>query len=328
MRGIVARLQRRVRRRSPRGIVLCYHRVAGPRRDPAMLDVSADQFTAHLAVLRTQARAMPLAAFERARRGGTLPERAVAVTFDDGYADNLHVALPLLTTHDVPATVFVTTSGIDAEMEYWWDALERACFEPPALPSRLNVMVRDRVFSWPSGDGAARTDAGIDRDALYRALSAWLRTQPAAVQGQAMAQLAAWAGVSLCARTSHRPLRVDELQALAHSPLIEIGSHSVTHPMLDLRGPAERADECVASRTALARWLGSAPAHFAYPFGEGGGIGRGTESAARAAGYEAAFTTDARAAWRGNRAMAVPRISMQAWDGAEFARRLTLWFDE
>ena len=103
-----------IRRRSARGIVLLYHRVAGPRRDPQGLDVSADRFDAQLAVLRRAAAPLPLAEFEAHRRDGTLPERAVAVTFDDGYADNLLVAAPILARHAVSATIFVTAGMVGA----------------------------------------------------------------------------------------------------------------------------------------------------------------------------------------------------------------------
>ncbi len=331
MRPVVARLTRRVRRRSLRGIVLCYHRVAGPRADPAGLDVLPSQFDAHLALLGAQAQPMALGAFERARRTGALPERAVAVTFDDGYADNLHAALPLLAARSVPATVFVTTCGVGAEGEFWWDALERGCSVPHPLPARLSLAPPGHVFTWTldaraqAGDVADALDA---RRPLYDALKTWLRALPAAALREAVAQWQAWSGTAAAARDGHRTLRVDELQTLARSPLIEIGSHSVTHPLLGLLDADAQRDECMGSRAALSHWLGRAPALFAYPFGEGAAVTRDAEAAVRAAGYDAAFTADAQAAWRGNRATAVPRIAMQAWDGAEFGRRLPLWFDE
>ena len=327
MTALVARLARRVRRHSSRGVVLCYHRVAGPRPDRARLDVTPAQFAAHLAVLRTHACPMPLGDFERARRSGRLPSRAVAVTFDDGYADNLHSALPLLEAQDMPATVFITTAGIGADAEFWWDAIERICLAPQALPSRLALKAGGDEFAWTLDD-VARASATDGRRPLYDALSAWFRARPVAVRTEALAQLHAWSGCASHARDTHRTLRVDELVTLAHSPLIEIGSHSVTHPALGLLRVADAFDECVESRAALARWLGVAPTLFAYPFGDGAAIGPGAAAAVREAGYAAAFTTGAQAAWRWNRSTAVPRFAVQAWDAEEFARRLDHWFDE
>ncbi len=331
MRSWGARVARKVRRRSSRGVVLCYHRVSGPRLDPARLDVPPALFAAHLAVLRAQAQPMPLAEFEAARRAGRLPARAVAVTFDDGYADNLYAALPLLEVNHVPATVFVTTCGVDAPGEFWWDVLARAVYAAHALPESLELNAEGNRFTWrldePAGAPLPGARAEDTRRPLYAALSAWLRPLSAAAQREAAAQLKAWSGTDDCAADAHRRLGVHELQTLARSSLIEIGSHSVTHPVLGQRSAAEQQTECADSRAALSQWLGAAPRFFAYPFGEGAAVGRRAESAVRAAGYEAAFTTDARAAWRWNRRTAVPRVEAQAWDGAEFARRLDAWFE-
>ena len=59
-----------------------------------------------------------------------LPRRTVIITFDDGYADNFHTALPLLQEADCPATVFVTAGKIGAERDFWWDELERVILVP------------------------------------------------------------------------------------------------------------------------------------------------------------------------------------------------------
>lgn len=110
-----------LRRRSPRGVILTYHRIAGPRHDPLLLDVSESNFDAQLSVISRTATALPLDEFESLRREGRLPVRAVAVTFDDGYADNLHAAAPLLARHGIPATVFVTTGMIGSSRGFPWD---------------------------------------------------------------------------------------------------------------------------------------------------------------------------------------------------------------
>src|SRR5437867_770420 len=114
------RAARELRRRSARGVALLYHRVGGPRFDPFLLDVSPARFDAQMAALHGGYAVLPLDEFEAKRSAGALPPRAVTVTFDDGYADNLTTAAPLLERHGVPATLFVTTGLVGATREFWW----------------------------------------------------------------------------------------------------------------------------------------------------------------------------------------------------------------
>src|SRR5262249_37482648 len=90
----------------PAPLILLYHRVADLPSDPQLLSVTPEHFKEHLEILRNNARPMALGEMVRALRDNKLPRRAVAVTFDDGYADNLLNGKPLLHQYDVPATVY------------------------------------------------------------------------------------------------------------------------------------------------------------------------------------------------------------------------------
>ena len=94
------------------GAILTYHRVAEPGSSPFGLSVSPAHFEAHLAYLSTRCRVMPLLEMARRLACDDLPPRSVAVTFDDGYVDNLRNARPLLERYEVPGTVFVATGYI------------------------------------------------------------------------------------------------------------------------------------------------------------------------------------------------------------------------
>src|SRR5215470_1304023 len=111
-----------VRGRPPQPLILLYHRVAVVPVDPWGLAVSPQHFAEHLDVLRRTRHPMPLATFVSRFVAGTLPRNAIAVTFDDGYADNLLAAKPCLDAADVSATVFLTT-GLLGRAACWWDEL-------------------------------------------------------------------------------------------------------------------------------------------------------------------------------------------------------------
>jgi peptidoglycan/xylan/chitin deacetylase (PgdA/CDA1 family) len=122
--GALRRLATATRRRfARRGVILLYHRVASPGLDPDRLAVTSSHFDAQLRVLSTLGQPLGLEEFERRRRDGTLPERAVAVTFDDGYQDNLLEAAPALARARIPATVFVATGRTGGARGFWWDEL-------------------------------------------------------------------------------------------------------------------------------------------------------------------------------------------------------------
>src|SRR5438045_9462568 len=104
-----------------------YHRIADAAHesDPWGLCVSPARFAEQLAVLRECGTPLTLRSLVREHERGDVPSGGIVVTFDDGYADNLHAAKPLLERFDVPATVFVTSGQIAKDGEFWWDGLER-----------------------------------------------------------------------------------------------------------------------------------------------------------------------------------------------------------
>src|SRR3954469_24009177 len=140
MTALASRVQRltgRLRRYlSSNAVILMYHRVADLDADPWGLSVSPTHFEEHLRVLRSLGTVMSLTQLVDGLQQGRIPRRAVVVTFDDGYADNVEVALPLLEQHRVSSTVFLASGAIDRQREFWWDELERILLQPGRLPAR------------------------------------------------------------------------------------------------------------------------------------------------------------------------------------------------
>ena len=135
-------LRRTRARLLPGAAILGYHSIS-EGDDPLGLAVSPARFAEHLEVLARRTRPMRLDALTRALRDRRVPPRAVVVTFDDGYADLLHAAAPLLERHDVPATAFVTT-GSPGQV-FPWDA------RTASAPARL----QDNAPGSGRSDGSA-----------------------------------------------------------------------------------------------------------------------------------------------------------------------------
>ena len=325
------RISAEVRRRSPRGVILLYHRVAGPRFDPLLLDVSPENFAAQMNTLQQQATVLALDEFESLRREGKLPVRAAAVTFDDGYADNFHAAAPLLARHGVPATVFVVSGMVGARGEFWWDDIERAAFAgrplPAAVPMPGIVWPGDRAATIPTpGWSMEMRGERTARQVLYQQMVHAVRLLDSPQRTRTVATLREWAGVDDTARESHRSVTADELRALGAAPGITIGAHTVSHPVLASLDEAEQRREMAESRAELERMTGAAVSAVAYPNGTSVDVSGKTARAAREAGFSSAYVNEPSCAWRGSSRWRVPRILVRDWDATEFARRLAGWW--
>lgn len=313
---------------------MMYHRVAEVSSDPWSLSVTPLHFAEHLEVLRELARPVPLRRLSRALLDGDLSDRPVAVTFDDGYADNLHAAKPALERHDVPATVFVAAGYIGGH-EFWWDGLERLLLRPGTLPRMLRLCIDGRDYHWELGHAscygedayqrhrrwvASSEDDPTSRHSLYRSLHRLLQPLPEGERRAALDELLAWA--EPVSYPVHRSLSLPEVPALERGDLVEVGAHTVTHPLLSATAIASQRDEIRQSKACLEEVLGLPVTSFAYPYG---GYVAETVDLVREAGFERACSTFEDTVRRRVDRFQLPRVEIRDWDGEEFARRLSRW---
>jgi peptidoglycan/xylan/chitin deacetylase (PgdA/CDA1 family)/SAM-dependent methyltransferase len=306
-----------VRPAAATGAILLYHRVAWAEVDPHGLAIDPETFARQMAILRQRFVPLPLDAFAEAARQGTLPPGAVAVTFDDGYADVWREALPILEATGVPATCFVITGAVDAGREFWWDALARALLGPQAVPPRLSLAPVGLAFEAPTDTPEARRSA---HEEVYRRL----RASAVAVREEAVAYVLEWSGANEAPETAARPLTLEELRRLAASPLFAIGAHGVQHAALPERAEDEQRAEVVGSKRTLEHWLGRPIEAFAYPYGAWDPV---TVRIVREAGFRLAVTCDEAPVRPGGDPWRFPRVEVRARVGAFFERRLRAVLD-
>jgi peptidoglycan/xylan/chitin deacetylase (PgdA/CDA1 family) len=315
---------------SPRRLVLTYHRVARPQHDPWETAVAPEHFDEQLSVLRKHCAVMTLGRMLDQWRAGTLARNAVAVTFDDGYADNLHTAIPILERHEVPATFLLCPGLLDGKGPFWWDELGRILLGGDPLPKRLELGIEATTVLWERPDretpwrASARPWRGWDPatepgQELYLNLWKTLKPLRREAQERVLSELRAWAGTREPRAADDRPLALDEAAELSSHPLAGIGAHTLTHPTLPAQDGKAKLAEIAGGKRACEDIAGRAVGTFSYPYGD---RDMETASLVREAGFEVAFTTQRGPIRPGDQAHDLPRVQVHDWDGAEFERML------
>ncbi len=328
--------------RAPRTpIILLYHSVAKVRTDPWGVRVKPRNFMEQMMVLKAHCRVMRLADLDQALSAGEIPPRAVVVTFDDGYVDNLLHAKPAMQRCGVPGTVFVSSGYMDQRDEYWWDEIDRLILQPGTLPREIEIAVAGRTLSWKLGDAADYGPIRAWRDRHWFAwqeprnprqrmfLEFWeaLRSAPSVAQREdAIEQLRRLAGASRDGRSTHRCCSGAQARELAAGGLIEIGAHTVHHPSLGHLPVTEQRREVFDSKAALEATLQVQVQSFSYPFGARIDYTPDTIALLKEAGYRQACSNFPAPLTASVDRFQYPRRVVMDWDGREFARRLAGWF--
>jgi peptidoglycan/xylan/chitin deacetylase (PgdA/CDA1 family) len=249
-------------------------------------------------VVRRHMHPLPLEdAIDRWRRD-ELPPRAVAVTFDDGYADNFAVALPILRECRVPATFFIATGYLNGG-RMWNDTIIEAVRRLPAGPLRLET----------TGLQTSITEAAGERRRLCEQIIVSVKHLEPAVRQAVANELA-----SLCHdRLPDDLMMLDRQVRGLVAEGMTVGGHTVTHPILK-KLPAEAASrEIERGKKQLEALVGQPVNLFAYPNGKPG-VDYGPEHAksVQEAGFKAAFSTTRGVVSKASREWELPRFT--PWD--------------
>jgi peptidoglycan/xylan/chitin deacetylase (PgdA/CDA1 family) len=318
----IKRIVSRTRMRFKAGVViLAYHRVACLPDYAYPIVVTPDNFAQQMKVIQKHFYPMSLLELAGAIQRQRLPNRGVVVTFDDGYADVYANASPILKELQIPATIFVTTGNIDSQREFWWDELERIFSLPNCLPDKLQITLAGKQFEWAL---STLPDRGKVRREIHRVL------RPLSCDERAMAikMLTKWADISEVGRDHYRTMTSAELIEVSQSGLIDLGGHTVSHPMLSALSPEEQEVEIVNGRKRLEAIIGRQQQTFSYPYGSSGDYDHNTVDIVRSAGFTAACTTCEATVRYGVDNYNLPRYGVGDWGADFFRSRLEHWFNQ
>ncbi len=333
MFGIRTRLRSSVRvqrlralLRKPAPIILMYHRVAELPYDPWSLCVAPSRFAEQLRSLVRARNVVSMDTLVKRLARGELSGREVAISFDDGYVDNLTVAKPLLEQVSAPATVFLTSGRLGASEEFWWDELAHMCLGGTSAIS-TTLELAGRTFEL---ELAARTTPGTsawtweappssERERIYLELWTLLQRLDETTRRQCMQRLRQELGKP-AAVPGNLPMRREDVPRLIDGGLISVGGHARTHLALSTLSSSDKRSEIAESKREIESLTGRPVSGFAYPFGD---RDEEAKQLTQQAGYAWAVSTHSAALRPRLDLFDLPRLQVLNWTGQQLLQQLS-----
>ncbi|MBJ6118259.1 polysaccharide deacetylase family protein [Pontibacter sp. BT310] len=290
--------------RSPKALVLMYHRVGIPDTDIWEMTVTPENFEQQLQALKKTGNVIKLQELIDGLKAKKLMNNSIALTFDDGYADNYENAKQLLEMYQLPCTFFISSGLINKDEEFWWDELASIIFKSKVLPVTISITINHTFINMHLKDEVALDERQIAINASWKActdppptlrcelyLKLWeaLKPLPYTEQRKELSKIRAWANHTLPRAPKNKCMSAIQLQDLARNELFDIGAHTVTHPSLKCYNYKIQQSELRDNKEFLNRLTGRPINLLTYPYGN---YNTETIKATEEAGFDAAFTTE------------------------------------
>ena len=265
--------------------ILAYHRVldADPDEFPFdgdLISATTANFSRQMHFVRRNFNVITfrdLADCERSNR--PWPERALLITFDDGYRDSYTQAFPILKELGLPATFFLVTGHVGHANLLWWDLIAYCFLHTPRRAATLPEV---------SNTPMQLTTRGQRRDAVRRTLS-WVKLVTEEAKSDFISRLPGVLDVAPQHQVERMHLSWEEAREMARHG-IEFGGHTVTHPVLSRVCEARLIEEVRQSKRDIEERLGTQPFAFAYPVGDESSYGVAARHAVALAGFRYAVS--------------------------------------
>ena len=279
------------------GIILMYHRICSDepsdKNNSDYLSVTASNFKEHLKYLKKNYSIVSINDFLFKKK--EIPKKfEIVITFDDGYKDNLNLALPILEELNVPATIYITTKFPEKDTSIWWYELKEFIenrFE------NLEFEFENKKYLFLLNNKSKKEKSCNEIINLFKSLD-----------GQKQSNL-----LSIITKNEIRKKYEDEVMSwsdikkISNSPLITIGAH--THNHLSLKNLTEESclEEIKKSKEILENNLNRKILHFSYPFGTKNDADEREFKIVEKLGFKSAVTTRVDPLYKKNR-FSLPRI--------------------
>jgi peptidoglycan/xylan/chitin deacetylase (PgdA/CDA1 family) len=289
--------------------ILIYHRVLAETDPIFPAEPTCASFDRQMAMLKASFNVLPLHEAVARLQAGALPARAACITFDDGYADNLTLATPILKKHGLHATFFIATHYLNGGRMFN-DTVIEAIRRSPHTTLDLSPLDLGR-FDIATPEAKARAIGQILPQVKYLALDA---------REQAVARVAEIAASGPL--PDDLMMTTEQLKAL-HAAGMEIGGHTARHPILAKLDAEAVRNEIAAGKVFLEQTLGTSLRLFAYPNGKPGADYLPEQAAiVRELGFAAAVSTQWGSANRESDVFQLPRFTPWSPQAARFVPML------
>jgi peptidoglycan/xylan/chitin deacetylase (PgdA/CDA1 family) len=225
----------------------------------------------------------------------------VIFTFDDGFRDNLLLALPILQKYRVPMTLYITTDFPDHKAILWWNVVEEVILAREALS-----------FSWSGRPLEYRCSTREEKNETFGKVHSLIQEGTEWSVRERAIEFCRIFGIDPFGSVTSLSLSWDEIREMGKTDGVLLGAHTLSHPVLSQLPEKEASEEICGSKQRIEQETGLTISHFAYPFG---GI---TEAAAReyelakACGFRTAVTLVSANVFREHkkRLFSLPRIAV------------------
>ena len=284
--GVTAGARALLRRRA---VVLTYHGVlaSGPEGYDYLNQnfIHATVFERQMRWLQAHYQPLSLTDLVGCLRGHQpLPERAVCVTFDDGFANNCSVAFPILQRLRMPFTVFLATGLLDRPGSMLWtERVKRSIYL---------CDTRDLTLTLPGREIRSTLQTESARAETARQVVLHLKRLPVPVRDTCLQEIEERCGIPPLGPADAERfafLTWDQVRSM-HAAGVAFGGHTVTHPILSTLDADRLAFELTGCKDRIEAETGAPCAHFAYPNGSADDFGAREKAALTRAGFEAAFS--------------------------------------
>jgi len=233
--------------------ILIYHQVFSKPDPMRPTEPTEVDFQWQMKLINKYFTPLPISTALKHLENGTLPANAICVTFDDGYLNNLTVAAPILKQFDIPATVYIATGFSGGENMFNDRVIDLVANE--ALSTLSLNAIKEQPIELDSMEKRIKVASQLLTKIKYLPIEKRKKLIDALYQENATTELPS------------KMMSVEQLKQL-HATGIEIGAHTVEHPILKVLAPAEQKQQITQSKATLEEWLGENVSGFAYPNGK------------------------------------------------------------